>query len=110
MKDIFEVADAGVRAQSELDVALTEAYNAAMRLAEVTERGVELGMVTKAIAARRSLRMLGLFQARSPLSLPSPLVFMLNRQSCVSLTDATRHRLDLSAASLSWAVEIDKGT
>lgn len=52
MKTMVEVADAGVRAQSELDVALTEAYNAAMRLAEVTERGVELGMVTKAISAK----------------------------------------------------------
>lgn len=55
MKTIFEVADAGVRAQSELDAALTEAYNAAMRLVEVTERGLELGMVTKAIAAKTIL-------------------------------------------------------
>lgn len=55
MKDIFEVADAGVRAQSELDAALTEAYNAAMRLVEVTERGLELGMVSKAIAAKTIL-------------------------------------------------------
>lgn len=55
MKTIFEVTDAGVRAQSELDAALTEAYNAAMRLIEVTERGLELGMVTKAIAAKTIL-------------------------------------------------------
>lgn len=55
MKDMFEVANAGVRAQHELDVALTEAYNAAMRLVEVTEVGLQLGMMTKAIAAKTIL-------------------------------------------------------
>lgn len=55
MKDMFEVANAGVRAQHELDVALTEAYNASMRLVEVTERGLQLGMMTKAIAAKTIL-------------------------------------------------------
>lgn len=45
MKDIFEVAIEGAKAQSDLDRYLTKARKAALRLEEVSERGVELGMV-----------------------------------------------------------------
>ena len=45
MNDIFEVAAEGSKAQTDLDKYLTKALKAARRLEEVTERGVELGMV-----------------------------------------------------------------
>jgi hypothetical protein len=45
MKDIFEVAIEGAKAQTDLDKLLTKALKAARRLEEVTERGIELGMV-----------------------------------------------------------------
>lgn len=45
MKDIFEVAIEGAKAQADLDRYLTKARKAALRLEEVSERGVELGMV-----------------------------------------------------------------
>ena len=52
MKDMHEVTAAGVAAQAAIDKHLTAAYKAALKLSKVTERGVELGMVTKAIAAK----------------------------------------------------------
>lgn len=45
MKDIFEVAIEGAAAQTDLDRYLTKARKAALRLEEVTARGIELGMV-----------------------------------------------------------------
>ena len=47
-----KIVAAGVKAQSEIDMHLTKAYKAALRLAKVTEDGVAAGMVPKAIAAK----------------------------------------------------------
>ena len=53
MPTIEETVNAGVQAQADIDKYLTKAYRAAQRLANITEDGVELGMVTKAIAAKQ---------------------------------------------------------
>jgi hypothetical protein len=52
MKTVEEVVAAGVKAQADLDRHLTRARKTAEKLARITERGVELGMVTKAIRAK----------------------------------------------------------
>jgi hypothetical protein len=52
MKDMNEVVAAGVAAQASIDKHLTLARKAAEKLAKVTARGVELGMVPKAIKAK----------------------------------------------------------
>lgn len=44
MKTMQEVAFEGVKAQAHMDKFLTQAYNAALRNVEVTERGVALKM------------------------------------------------------------------
>ena len=53
MPSIEETVAAGVAAQADIDKHLTKAYRAAQRLASITEDGVELGMVVKAIAAKQ---------------------------------------------------------
>jgi len=53
MPTIEETVNAGVQAQADIDKYLTKAYLASQRLASITEDGVELGMVTKAIAAKQ---------------------------------------------------------
>lgn len=52
MKTMEDVVAAGVKAQAEIDKHLTAAREAAEKLAKITARGVELGMVTKAIEAK----------------------------------------------------------
>lgn len=52
MKTVEDVVAAGVAAQASLDKHLTAARKTAEKLAKITERGVELGMVTKAIRAK----------------------------------------------------------
>ncbi|MFT2211518.1 hypothetical protein ACLJYM_06485 [Rhizobium giardinii] len=52
MKTMEEVVAAGVAAQASIDKHLTLARKAAEKLAKVTARGVELGMVPKAIKAK----------------------------------------------------------
>lgn len=47
-----KIVAAGVKAQAEIDMHLTKAYKAALRLAKITEDGVAAGMVPKAIAAK----------------------------------------------------------
>ncbi len=54
MKTMEEVVAAGVQHQADLDKYLTKAYNSAIALVNVTEKGVELGMLNKAIAAANS--------------------------------------------------------
>lgn len=53
MKNMEEVVAAGVQHQANLDKYLTKAYNSAIALVNVTEKGVELGMLNKAIAAKQ---------------------------------------------------------
>lgn len=53
MDTVEDVVAAGVQAQADIDKYLTKAYRAALRLAEVTAKGVEFGMLTKAIAAKQ---------------------------------------------------------
>jgi hypothetical protein len=60
MKDMNDVTAAGVQAQSDIDQFLDKAYKAALRNIEVTEKGVEFGMVRalkgkKMIATARKL-------------------------------------------------------
>ena len=52
MKTVEEVVAAGVSAQADLDRHLTRARKTAEKLAKITETGVSLGMVTKAIRAK----------------------------------------------------------
>jgi hypothetical protein len=52
LKTVEDVVAAGVAAQAALDKHLTAARKTAEKLAKITERGVELGMVTKAIRAK----------------------------------------------------------
>jgi PIN domain nuclease of toxin-antitoxin system len=52
MNTVEEVVAAGVQAQADIDKHLTKAYLASLRLAEITAKGVEFGMVPKAIAAK----------------------------------------------------------
>jgi len=52
METMQDVVAAGVQAQADLDKHLTKAIRAANWLAEITAKGVELGMMTKAIAAK----------------------------------------------------------
>lgn len=53
MDTVEDVVAAGVQAQADIDRHLTKAYMAALRLAEITPKGVEFGMLTKAIAAKQ---------------------------------------------------------
>lgn len=52
MKTMEEVVAAGVKSQAALDKHLTAARKEAAKLAKITEAGVSLGMVTKAIRAK----------------------------------------------------------
>lgn len=52
MKTMEDVVSAGVKAHAEIDKHLTAARKAAEKLAKITARGVELGMVPKAIRAK----------------------------------------------------------
>lgn len=53
MKTMEEVVAAGVKAQAALDKHLTAARKEAAKLAKITEAGVSLGMVPKAIEAKQ---------------------------------------------------------
>lgn len=53
MKTMEEVVAAGVKSQAALDKHLTAARKEAAKLAKITEAGVSLGMVTKAIEAKQ---------------------------------------------------------
>jgi len=52
MNDMRDVVAAGVKAQADIDKHLTAARKAAERCAKITEEGVRLGMVPKAIRAK----------------------------------------------------------
>ena len=52
MKDMNEVVAAGVAAQASIDKHLTLARKAAEKLAKITEAGVRMNMVPKAIKAK----------------------------------------------------------
>lgn len=52
MRTMEELVAAGVKTQAAIDKHLTAAYKEAVKLSKITEEGVSLGMVPKAIAAK----------------------------------------------------------